>query len=165
MAPGSSDTWTKLIFGALLTAILSVAGNQYFEKVKADSEIRQETRKKQITALENCRKTLERVNAPLIVIKARGSNITDAELVYEVGQVTAALERLYDDSMALDPALPSAKKIAELDEFLTSSIQKQQTGGHAGNAQFAQLCATDIPALISSTRDAVQQDWQLQTHP
>jgi hypothetical protein len=165
MGSNSSDSWGKLIVAALLTAIRSVAGNQYFEKVRSDSEIRQETRKKQIAALENCRKTLERLNAPLIVIKSRGSEITDAELIYEVGQATAAMEHLYDDSLALDPALASAKKIAELDDFLTSSIEKQQSGGRTGNALFAQLCKTSIPNLIASTRETIQEDWQMQTHP
>lgn len=53
MTSGATDSWLKLIIGALITAILSVAGNQYFEKVRADGEIRQETRKKQIAALGN----------------------------------------------------------------------------------------------------------------
>src|SRR5207253_4590156 len=122
----SEITWPKLIIGALLTAGLTVGGNQLAENTRADGEIRQETRKKQITALESCRKSIERVNAPLIVIKGRGPKISAVELVYEIGQVTTAMERLYDDSLALDATLPSTRKIAELHETLTTSIRQQQ---------------------------------------
>ena len=43
----SEITWPKLIIGALLTAGLTVGGNQLAENTRADGEIRQETRKKQ----------------------------------------------------------------------------------------------------------------------
>lgn len=161
----SEITWPKLVIGALLTAGLSVGGNQLAEKRKADNEIRQETRKKQITALENCRRSIERVNAPLIVIKGRGPQISTVEVVYEIGQVTTAMERLYDDSLALDVTLPSSKKIAELNETLTTNIRRQQLGGSKETKQFVKLCTTEIPALVSSTKDAIQQDWQTMTHP
>ena len=107
----------------------------------------------------------EQVNAPLIVIRDRGRAIATAELVYEVGQVTVAMERLYDDSLGLDPKFQSSKKIAELNDTLTSNIRKQQLGGANGSKQFVKLCTTDMQALVSSTKDAIQQDWQTMTNP
>jgi hypothetical protein len=154
-----ANSWWKILLTIVLTAALSVAGDYFLQRQKTKVEVQRERARLQEDALSKLGHELNNLEGNVVFMYNATEGRGNGEAVRRQAISTATvMADMFQDSQALDGALPSKKEIHSLLESLAPVIADVRESPEKNTVELRLFYSNEFSPKLEKAKKAIEDD-------